>query len=190
MRAAALAELQRAARPLTAQEMATALDVHHTAIRQHMAVLADAGLVATETLPPSGRGRPKVAYRVLADPQPYRHLATMLADGVAGGMAPIDIGREHGRRVAHDDDPLATLERETERLGFRPRRRDRGKGVVELVLQACPFADVAAAAPDVVCQLHRGLAEGIADSVGGLEVVDLHVADPHRAGCRLVTRAT
>ena len=83
---------------------------------------------------------------------------------------------------------MATLRGETERLGFRPRVRDRGNGTHELVLAACPFAESPRCAPATVCDLHRGIAEGVCERSGGLEVVDLHVADPHRGGCRLVVR--
>ena len=56
------------------------------------------------------------------------------------------------------------------------------------MLGRCPFADVAATEPDTVCQLHLGLAEGLAEGLGGLEVERLMVKDAHRAGCRLIMR--
>lgn len=180
--------LTAAGAPMTAQELAAPLGVHHTAVRQHMAVLAQAGLVAVVQLPPEGRGRPKVAYRATGEPDPYQRLAGMLADAAADRTTPREAGRRHGRAIAlAGDDPVAVLTAETERLGFRPRVADR-RGTIELVLQACPFADVAATAPQVVCELHRGIAEGVAEATGGLEVVDLRAADPRTAGCRLVTR--
>lgn len=40
--------------------------------------------------------------------------------------------------------------------------------------------------PDTVCQVHLGLAEGMADGLGGIEVLRLVVKNPRRAGCRLV----
>ncbi len=188
-RVAVLEELRRSDRPMTAAHLAAVIGVHHTAVRQHLAVLADVGLVASETLPPSGRGRPTSVFRALVDPDPYQHLAHMLADAATHGLTSREAGFRHGERVAPSTDgPLATLVAETTRLGFRPTVRDRGKGVQEVVLQTCPFAEVAAANPAAICGLHRGIAEGVLARTGGLEVVDLHVADPHRAGCRLVTR--
>lgn len=190
-RVAVLEELRRSEVALTAAQLAAVIGVHHTAVRQHLAVLAEVGLVASETLPPSGRGRPTSAYRALVDPDPYQHLARMLADAVAHGLTPREAGHLHGERVVPSPDgPLATLVGETTRLGFRPTVRDRGKGVQEVVLHTCPFAEVAAANPAAICGLHRGIAEGVLARTGGLEVVDLHVADPHKAGCRLVTRPT
>ncbi|HEX6382012.1 MAG TPA: transcriptional regulator, partial [Acidimicrobiia bacterium] len=74
--------------------------------------------------------------------------------------------------------------------GFEPRRVER-RGSVDLVLDHCPFQVTATTAPEIVCQLHLGLAEGIAEATGGsVEVTELIARDPRRAGCRLkLTRA-
>ena len=189
---AAMLELLRAAPgPLTAQQMAAELGVHHTAVRQHCEVLAEAGLVVGETFPPQGRGRPRMGYRLVETPDPYKWLATLLAESVREGRSPIETGRLHGERATPSPEgPAETIRAEAERLGFRPDvRRGRG-GRVELVLQECPFADVADADPATVCALHRGLAEGVASVCGGIEVESLKIADPHAGGCRLVLRAT
>lgn len=163
--------------------------VHHTAVRQHLTVLGDAGLVAAVPQRPEGRGRPRIAYRALTDPQPYQHLATALADAVQSGRTAREAGHLHGAKVEPSPaGPIATLRDETERLGFRPRLRARGQGRHELVLDACPFADVAAVSPAVVCELHLGLAEGVLSRSGDVEVVELKVADPHRGGCRFTLR--
>ena len=190
-RVAVLDALRLAAGPLTPQDLAAAVGVHHTAVRQHLAVLADAGLVAAVPLAPAGRGRPRVAYRPLADPQPYQQLATALIGAVAAGGAARQAGAAHGAKVSPSPrGALATLFHETERLGFQPHVRSRGQGRHELILGACPFADVAAISPDVVCDLHMGLAEGIVARAGGIEVTGLKVADPHRGGCRFTLRET
>jgi predicted ArsR family transcriptional regulator len=187
-RRAVLDLLRGAEAPMTPQQLAAELGVHHTAVRQHLTVLADVGMVEAMQLPSTGRGRPRVAYLPLADPDPYQRLSTMLADALNEGITPREAGRRHGRDVTPSaDGAIATLLAETERLGFHPRLRE-GRGRLELVLEACPFADVAAVAPQIVCDLHLGIAEGIADRTGGIEVVDLRAADPRTAGCRLITR--
>ncbi len=187
-RRAVLELLRGADEPLTPQQLAATVGVHHTAVRQHLVVLAEAGMVEAVQLAPEGRGRPRVAYRPLGDPDPYQRLSTMLADAVSEGLTPREAGRRHGRDVTPlDEGAVATLLAETNRLGFRPRVR-KGRGRLELVLDACPFAAVAAVAPDVVCELHLGIAEGIVERTGGLEIVDLRAADPRTAGCRLITR--
>ena len=55
------------------------------------------------------------------------------------------------------------------RRGFRPARAEQGRRV-DFILGCCPFAEVAAADPDTVCQLHLGLAEGLTHGLGGLVV--------------------
>jgi hypothetical protein len=57
---------------------------------------------------------------------------------------------------------------------------------VELVLDRCPHQAPASAAPDIICQLHFGLVEGIGEAAGdGLEVTGLIARDPRQARCRL-----
>jgi len=68
--------------------------------------------------------------------------------------------------------------------------RDETDDCTVLVLGACPFAEIAATDPATVCALHRGLADGVAERVGGVEVEALEVADPAGGGCRVVLRRT
>lgn len=75
------------------------------------------------------------------------------------------------------------------RRGFRPARAERGRRV-DFILGCCPFAEVAAADPDTVCQLHLGLAEGLAHRLGGLVFERLAAKNARRAGCRLIARRT
>ena len=173
--------------PLTSRQLAARLGVHHTAVRQHAEVLIDAGLVVAATLPPAGRGRPQVGYRLAVRPDPYQHLSGLLSEAVRTGDTAREVGRRHGAEVTPSPDgPVETLRVEAERLGFRPLVVEGAAGRTELVLEECPFADVASTDPKTICALHRGLAEGVAEAVGGVEVESLHVADPHAGGCRLV----
>ena len=132
-----LARLRDAPAPLTAGVLAEAMGLHHTAVRQHLAVLADAELVQSHALPVRG------------GPPAPRH-------------------------------PAGPVE---------PRVRDQGE-LQEIVLQSCPFADLAAVQPETVCEVHVGLAQGIAERAGGIEVEGIRLADPHRGGCRIVMRRT
>ena len=70
------------------------------------------------------------------------------------------------------------------RQGFDPTVRRRGVDV-DVRLRACPFVTTALADPDTVCNLHLGVAHGIADSVGGLVIDELVAKDPRRAHCLL-----
>ena len=55
----------------------------------------------------------------------------------------------------------------------------------ELVLEHCPFAAAAEADPDLVCQLHRGMAEGLAEQIEGVVADGIVVRQPRAAGCRV-----
>lgn len=179
--------------PLTAGKLAAALGIHHTAVRQHLALLVDAGLVAAQPMPVEGRGRPRTGYRVIEPSVPYRELAGMLAGAVRTGRTAREAGRDAGLRVEPSaDGPLVTLRDEASRLGFEPQMSDDGDagGTQDIVLNSCPFADLATEQPDMVCDLHLGLAEGIAERGGGLAVRGIILADPHQGGCRIRTVPT
>jgi predicted ArsR family transcriptional regulator len=98
------------------------------------------------------------------------------------------VGRRVGRR-RHlgpniDGDPVAVIVDQMARHGFDPAVKRTGDKV-ELKLQTCPFASTALADPDTICELHLGIAEGIAERVDGLVVDELIPRDPRRANCRL-----
>jgi len=185
-----LRRLNAAGTPLTVGVLATELGIHQTAVRQHLALLLDAGLVRSQPLPVIGRGRPRIGYAAVVQGDPYRELAGMLADGVRLGRTAREAGRYAGLQVPPSTaGPLVTLCEEASRLGFEPLLQRRGK-VAEIVLQACPFADLATDQPETVCQLHVGLAEGIAERAGGMVVDGIRLAQPREGGCRIVVRET
>ena len=175
--------------------------LNHNAIRQHLAKLCAAGLVTEEVAAPEGRGRPRLQYRpapgVDADwgvPSPYEELSLLLLELVRSGRNPREVGAEAGRRMAgalpDATDPVDRLVINAVRQGFEP-RRVASRSSTDLILGRCPFQAAAAAAPEVVCELHRGLAEGIAEASGGtVKVADLIARDPRKAGCRLKLKPT
>jgi predicted ArsR family transcriptional regulator len=182
--------------PVSVAELTGLVQHHHNAVRQHLAVLREAGLVTEETEREGRPGRPRLLYRphpeaagAWGTPGPYAWLAAMLSAAMRRGLGPRQAGRQDGHRRAADlagpGDPADVLEEEMTRRGFRPRRAGREPGV-ELLLGRCPFAEVAATDPETVCQLHLGLAEGLAHGLGGLTVAGLTTREPHRAGCRLI----
>ena len=48
----------------------------------------------------------------------------------------------------------------------------------------CPFRDLAEANPDLVCGLHRGMVEGLVDTLGDDEVAEFHSL-VHRSPCQV-----
>ncbi len=181
--------------PVSVATLTDALGFNHNAIRQHLVILRDAGLVREMVEERTVPGRPRLLYRAepaargrLGGPGPYAWLATLLSVAVRRRLDPREVGRREGRRLAARQDasrePLERLEGELARQGFQPEREERGRRV-ELVLRRCPFVEVAASDPATICQLHRGLAEGLAEGVGGVVVERLVAKDPRTAGCRL-----
>jgi len=182
--------------PVRVATLASYLGFNHNAVRQHLAKLTQAGLLTEERASPTTTGRPPLEYRVAPTamgswgaPGPYELLAMMLLDIADGARSPLQAGADAGRALgetrAAGADPVDTLEAEMARRGFEPRREARGP-VTELVLERCPFLAAASAHPDVVCQIHRGLAAGILDGMGAdVQVSELVVPPPAEAGCRL-----
>jgi predicted ArsR family transcriptional regulator len=182
--------------PVDVAELTDHLGLNHNAIRQHLAKLLAAGLVTEEQSPSSGRGRPRLNYRL--DPAaesrwgvtgPYERLSLLLSEMIQTGDSAFEVGRRAGLRLrldsSTDDDPIGLVVEAMEREGFDPVPRARGERV-DVVLQVCPFATTALADPDTVCSIHLGIAEGVAERTGGRVTVDELVPhDPRRANCRL-----
>lgn len=183
--------------PVGVAELTRHFGLNHNAIRQHLAKLRDAGLLIEEVVASKGPGRPSLSYR----PTPgaadrwegtsaYQRLAALLLD-VLRGASIHDAGYAAGQELAAGVDAGTTasdaVEILTRRLGFEPYREHTADGT-EIVLEHCPFAALAEHAPDVVCELHRSLAAGIADASGDGEVTDLVIRPPAIAGCRIVLR--
>jgi predicted ArsR family transcriptional regulator len=72
---------------------------------------------------------------------------------------------------------------EMDRLGFDPEREARPGGGADIAFLHCPFRELAEAYPELVCNLHRGICEGVVSSVGGGRVEEfstLYDRDPCR----------
>jgi predicted ArsR family transcriptional regulator len=183
--------------PVRVDALTEEFKLNHNAVRQHLAKLVGAGLLEEAPVARQGRGRPALFYRAAPEgaatwtaQSPYQQLSLLLLQLARGRGTPLEVGAAAGRSidVADAEDPLARLTDEMARRGFRPIPVARAGGF-ELVLGRCPFEAVAVEAPDVICRLHRGLAVGILEAVGGdYEVEDLVAHDPRSAGCRLQVR--
>lgn len=184
-----------AVHPVTVAELTTHFGLNHNAIRQHLAKLHDAGLVVEQRDPPTGPGRPPVRYRVsatnehLGSTEAWEALSMMLLELVSSGADVLDVGRATGRRLAQEhgtDDTAAAILRDiARRLGFAPTVKPTRAGA-DVVLARCPFVGPAAESPEIVCELHRGIAEGIAEEAADDAVVtDLVIHPPRRANCRI-----
>ena len=177
-------ELARSEAPLSTTEIAETLDLHPNTVRPHLDRMRDAGLVEVEAESRGTVGRPQHRWSTTADapslglePSGFRMLSTLLA-GVAAAGAPgpevvAAVGRQRGRVAVDEQAPapscLAGLMAELADLGFDPTAAQDG-ATTTIGFTRCPFADLAAAFPSVVCHLHRGMVEGYVQAAGGATV--------------------
>lgn len=176
-------ELAASTSPLSAQELADALGLHANTVRLHLERLREAGLVESETVHRGTVGRPQHRYFLAPgapglgfDPPAHALLAGLLAAmaerlGASGDDAArtgYGWGVEAGRRTRAGS-CLPALVQELERLGFEPvADADAEPGApVRVDFLHCPFRDLAEAYPELVCNLHRGLCEGVVAETGG-----------------------
>src|SRR5690242_9631480 len=86
--------------PLTVGELTDVLGCNHNAVRQHLARLCAAGLVSETTEERTEPGRPRLLYAPAVRPDPYAHLASLLARVVRDRGTPRAVGRREGRATA------------------------------------------------------------------------------------------
>lgn len=184
-------ELASSTSPLSAQELADALGLHANTVRLHLERLRDVGLVESEAVHRGTVGRPQHLYFLAPgapglgfDPPAHALLAGLLAAMAERlGANPDDAadtgfvwGIEAGRRT-RSRSCVTALVGELERLGFEPVADPPVSGSAEAAAPAaapvrieflhCPFRELAEAYPELVCNLHRGLCEGVVDEIGG-----------------------
>lgn len=182
---------------LTVAEIVDAVgDMQHNPIRNHLRVLARAGLIAVERDLPTGRGRPTerftlvdpMASRIAAQQELLRLLVGLIKASGVDRAAALAYGRSHGAEMIGRVDRSA-LVASLARLGFAPHEttspKDAAAGILEVRLDHCPFAD-AVVAPGglVVCALHQGLIEGAAAAASSdARLTRFEIKHPHTAGC-------
>lgn len=169
--------------PLDARELGGRVGLHVNTVRVHLGTLVDAGLVASENLPPQGRGRPRVVYRATADEpgegRRYRLLAEILTAFVARSGPDARAGLEEiGEAWGHymvdspppfaslsDDEAVARLVALLAAVGFQP-ELDEKKRQRRILMRPCPFLELARRHQDVVCPVHLGLIRGALAELG------------------------
>lgn len=187
---------------LTVAHLAERVGLHHNAVRQHLRVLAQAGVVVSAPSPPTGRrGRPSARY-ALAAPHGvaavgHRELVRLLLELVRrAGMDDESIeafGIEQGYRLLGVDptEGVTGIAAALAGLGFAPEEvtsaAGRKAGEMDVRLRACPFKDaVLAPGGEMICRLHRGLVRGTLDRVApDAELTSFERKEPVNAGCRV-----
>ncbi|MGZ4689528.1 MAG: helix-turn-helix transcriptional regulator [Acidimicrobiia bacterium] len=198
-------ELAQSTTPLSAKDLADALGLHANTVRLHLERLREAGLVDVEAIHRGTVGRPQHLYSLAAgapglgfDPPAHALLAGLLAamaeqmgaDAAAATATGRAWGLEAGKRT-RSRSCLDSLAAELARLGFEPAAdEDIGPdGTARIDFLHCPFRELAEAYPELVCNLHRGLCEGVVDETGQGSVVGfstLYEPDP----CHVVVAVT
>jgi predicted ArsR family transcriptional regulator len=180
-------ELARATAPRSTAEIAETLGLHANTVRPHLERMREVGLLAVLADNRGSVGRPQNRYALAADapslglePPAFPVLAKMLAEVAAAAGAASDLtaeaGAEQGRALAAElggrpprAGCVAAVTAMLAELGFDPAVVE-DDGLTTIAFTHCPYAELAAAHPDVVCHLHRGLVQGFAESIGGVGV--------------------
>ncbi|MEA2901854.1 MAG: hypothetical protein QOH36_1741 [Actinomycetota bacterium] len=178
-------ELARAGSPRSTADIAESLGLHPNTVRPHLERMRDVGLLQVEADGRGSVGRPQHRYALAADapslglePPAFPLLARMLAPlAAASELEPDDValvGAEAGRAMARAgraarQDCVAAITTMLSELGFDP-AVVADDDVATIAFTHCPFAELAAAHPEVVCHLHRGLIQGYVEQIGGASV--------------------
>jgi predicted ArsR family transcriptional regulator len=180
--------------PVDVAELTEHFGLNHNAIRQHLGKLLEAGLLVEARARGGGPGRPRLLFSLAPGVDsrwgvtgPYERISVLLTQVIRTGESPQEVGRQAGVRlketVPETADGIGTLVEGMARQGFGPEVHRHGQET-EVVLQTCPFATTAEADPEIVCAVHLGIAEGLAEGTDA--VVDgLDPEIPRIAGCRL-----
>ena len=181
-------ELAGSTAPRSAGDLADALDLHANTVRLHLERLKDAGLVDVEVIHRGTVGRPQHRYSLA----PGRARARVRPARARAPRRPARRARRDDRRRRHrgpghrarpgaarsppgatdaSRSCLTVLAQELDRLGFEPAadpEAPRVDGVgTRIEFLHCPFRELAEAYPELVCNLHRGICEGVAEAGRG-----------------------
>lgn len=185
-------ELARSDVPLSTTEIADSLELHPNTVRPHLERMREVGLLEVDADSRGTVGRPQHRWSLAADapslglePSEFRLLARLLA-GVAAqagldAEAIAEVGRIEGRRsgslraAAGTQSCLEALVDELADLGFDPAIGE-DRDLTTVAFASCPFREVASEFPGLVCQLHRGIVEGVVEGVPNAEVAVLTFA--------------
>lgn len=188
-------ELARSPRPLATSDVSESLDLHPNTVRPHLERMREAGLLDVEVSGRGDVGRPQHRYSIATDapslglePPTMPVLARMVLALATQLQASADdaesVGRTEGAvRAGHYRTAPSTLEAvvdDLDRLGFDPvvtedttaDAVDDADAAAVIAFAHCPFADLAAQHPDLVCGLHRGLVAGFVDEMGDADTRD------------------
>jgi len=140
--------------PRSIAELAEATGLHHNTAREHLHQLIEVGLVRSETIPRTGKGRPKLRYRTTTDSNdPTRPIRLRAADSRTAQyhrlLPPHEAEADH-TALNHQ---LDLLDDHMDQCGFDAEiAPDAGT----MTMHDCPFSALAKDHPQV-CEVHFAL---------------------------------
>lgn len=188
--------------PLTSAELAERVGLHANTVRVHLERMRDAGLVDVDVVHRGTVGRPQHVYSLsaVAPSAGIEPAASELVGGLLAALAEragadgedaAAVGRAYGRAAAARHRPagsgrvagprcVGALHAHMRRLGFDPALDDGAGGDrPTLFFLQCPFRELAEAYPELVCNLHRGICEGVVAAAGGGKIDRFHPLYDH-----------
>lgn len=211
-----LREVASHVEPVTVTELAGTMGLHPNSVRESMAALVDAGLVARGRRAATGRGRPSWTYRSVAPAQPsalareFADVCAAVADHLADTVpdpeaAARDIGARWGQRMVDVAGPPAGKNGKPLEV---PQRIDVHGGRLRLLLSSlgygalseetagrlslhqCPLRIEGQVPSPLVCQMHRGMIDEVLQRVshGNVEADLTPLAGPDH--CTVVLHLT
>ena len=201
--------LRLSGRPVSIRELSVRLSLHPNTLRPHLRRLEQVGLVASQPRKDASVGRPQTQYAAVEREErggrDYRLLADILA-GLLTGSRQRERARDQARawgeylvgRAApkpgarrRGGPDLAALQEALAEAGFDPRFRRRSSRTVEITLRECPFHDLLEEHRDLVCEVHRGLLEGmLGASRPPMALATFAPTDGAGSVCRLTARGS
>jgi predicted ArsR family transcriptional regulator len=178
-------------------ELAEHADVHRNTVRTHAALLEQRGLLErSRPTHGSGRGRPRTRYRLTTGADhafaDFRTVSQLLSGALSAAGVDARTARRLGRELARSN-----VRRRARTLWSRQLEQELGlfgfKATVDddaVLLRRCPCPVVSPAAPELVCNLVSGFADGVLDSLATARRVSdgESVHDPERRRCVLPLR--
>jgi len=178
-RSRVLEVLQDTGAQLGVNDVAARLSLHPNTVRFHLEALVTSGLVDSEAEERDLPGRPRTLYSANANSasagrRSYRLLAEILASSMAAQTShprevAINAGQEWGRYLGEGPRPFKRVDADEatrclvsamEDIGFAPEAVTKGRRR-QVLLNRCPFREVAQEHPEVVCSIHLGLMNGL-----------------------------
>lgn len=175
---------------LSLPQVADIIGLHENTVRSHLDALLDDGYVQREPAAATGRGRPAWIWRAAAQPPaPFAALANVLADQVAllsdnPARAGIEAGQRWGATLsgsATGNDARRAVLDSLAALGFAPRVEEDHS----ISLLSCPLLSAAQENPQVICNVHLGIVQGILKSHGRDPLGSRILPFALEHGCRL-----